>query len=80
MTESILQGARITSGDDALASFLVSLAVSAENRLRAALASIDEPTLAESLRVSIATLRGFATGELKMNWVICTRLAALPYI
>ncbi|MGH9887117.1 MAG: hypothetical protein ACREBE_16445 [bacterium] len=54
------------------------LPLSAQETLYAVLASTDEPTLAEYLRVSIATLRRYASGELKMNWVICTRLAALP--
>jgi hypothetical protein len=52
--------------------------VSARNTLRDALASIDEAALAAHLRVSVPTLNRYINGELRMNWVICTRLASLP--
>jgi len=48
--------------------------------LRSALASVDEATLAAYLRVSIPTLRRYVSGEVNMNWVICTRLAVLPNV
>ena len=52
--------------------------VTAQATLRHALASIDETTLAQHLRVSVPTLRRYLGGTLRMNWVIVTRLAALP--
>jgi hypothetical protein len=54
--------------------------LSAHATLRTALASVDEAPLAAYLRVSILTLRRYASGELNMNWVICTRLAVLPNV
>jgi hypothetical protein len=52
--------------------------LSAPNDLRAALAVVDEQTLAVHLRVSVAALRRYASGELNMNLVIRTRLAGAP--
>src|SRR5215468_12237723 len=54
--------------------------LSAHANLRSALASVDEATLAAYLRVSIPTLRRYVSGEVNMNWVICTRLAVLPNV
>ena len=54
--------------------------MSAHTTLRRALASVDEATLAAYLRVSIPTLRRYVSGELNMNWVICTRLAVMPNV
>jgi hypothetical protein len=54
--------------------------LSAHATLRTALASVDEATLAAYLRVSIPTLRRYVSGELNMNWVICTRLAVMPNV
>jgi hypothetical protein len=48
--------------------------------LRSAHESVDEATLAAYLRVSIPTLRRYVSGELNMNWVICTRLAVMPNV
>ena len=45
--------------------------------LQNALATIDETVLAEHLRVSVPTLRRYAAGTLRMNWVITTRLSVL---
>ena len=56
------------------------LRLSAHTTLRTALASVDEATLATYLRVSIPTLRRYVSGELNMNWVICTRLAVMPTV
>jgi hypothetical protein len=46
--------------------------------LRNALTTMDETVLAEHLRVSVPTLRRYAAGTLRMNWVIVTRLSVLP--
>jgi hypothetical protein len=54
--------------------------LSAHDTLRTALASVDEATLAAYLRVSLPTLRRYASGELNMNWVICTRLSVMPTV
>jgi len=51
--------------------------VTAHAALQNALATIDETVLAEHLRVSVPTLRRYAAGTLRMNWVITTRLLVL---
>lgn len=52
--------------------------MTASAALQNALATIDEMVLAEHLRVSVPTLRRYAAGTLRMNWVIITRLSVLP--
>ncbi|MEP6494686.1 MAG: hypothetical protein ABJF01_18515 [bacterium] len=40
-----------------------------------ALTIVDETVLATRLRVTVPTLRRYASGTLRMNWVMRTRLA-----
>ena len=37
----------------------------------------DEAAVADHLRISVRTLRRYATGTMRMNWVLLARLATL---
>src|SRR5262245_55370005 len=83
MSRPVTRGAR--NAEDLLPSLShhfpqTAFPLSAPSTLRSALASVDEAMLAAYLRVSIPTLRRYASGELNMNWVICICLAVLPNV